>query len=131
QVDGLIHVTVGLRPFDVPPGMLKVPAVLANCYDSSPVPALPHVIPDEVTGGRESTEHILGLGHSDIAFLAGSEDSPASPLRVQGHRQALTAAGIAIREDRIDLVGWDIETGYHGAMHLLDGVPAAERPTAI
>jgi LacI family transcriptional regulator len=43
QVDGLIYVTEGLKPLDVPPGMLRVPSVLANCYDKGPVPALPHV----------------------------------------------------------------------------------------
>ncbi|MCA4133018.1 LacI family DNA-binding transcriptional regulator [Arthrobacter sp. M4] len=131
QVDGLIHVTVGLKPFDVPPGMLNVPAVLANCYDNAPAPALPHVIPDEVTGGREASQHLLGLGHRDIAYLAGSDESPASPLRIQGYRDAIAAAGVAIREDRIQMVGWDIETGFHAAMKLLDGVPPAERPTAI
>lgn len=131
QVDGLIHVTVGLRPFDVPPGMLKVPAVLANCYDSAPAPALPHVIPDEVSGGREACRHLLGLGHRDIAYLAGSHESLASPLRIQGYRDAMTAAGAGIREDRVQMVGWDIETGFHSAMKLLDGVPPAGRPTAI
>ena len=38
QVDGLMYVTVGLKPLDVPQGMLRVPSVLANCYDSSPAP---------------------------------------------------------------------------------------------
>lgn len=131
QVDGLMYVTVGLKPLDVPQGMLRVPSVLANCYDSSPSGQLHHVIPDEVAGGREATEHLLGLGHRDIAFLAGAEDSPAAPLRVAGHRQALSEAGLLERADRVFLAGWDIDTGFHGAMKLLDGVSPAERPTAI
>ncbi len=131
QVDGLIHVTVGLRPFDVPSGMLKVPAVLANCYDSAAAPALPHVIPDEVTGGRLATEHLLSLGHRDIALLGGAAVDPAAPLRERGYREAFHHQGLSVREDRISSIGWDIDTGYHRAMKLLDGVPAAERPTAI
>lgn len=131
QVDGLMYVTVGLKPLDVPQGMLRVPSVLANCYDSTPGPQLHHVIPNEVTGGREATEHLLKLGHQDIALLAGSEDSPAAPLRVQGYRDAYAAANLSVRSDRITMAGWDIDAGFHGAMKLLDGVSPAERPTAI
>ncbi|MGJ3189202.1 LacI family DNA-binding transcriptional regulator [Paenarthrobacter sp. FR1] len=131
QVDGLMYVTVGLKPIDVPQGMLRVPSVLANCYDARPQPQLHHVIPDEVTGGREATEHLLTLGHRDIALLAGSEDSPAAPLRVQGYRDAHTSAGLKASEGRIFMIGWDIDAGFHGAMKLLDDVSPAERPTAI
>lgn len=131
QVDGLMYVTVGLKPIDVPQGMLRVPSVLANCYDALPQPQLHHVIPDEVTGGREAAEHLLQLGHRDIALLAGYEDSPAAPLRVQGYRDAHAAANVPLRSDRIFMAGWDIDAGYHGAMKLLDGVSPAERPTAI
>ena len=131
QVDGLMYVTVGLKPLDVPHGMLRVPSVLANCYDSSPKPQLHHVIPDEITGGRDATEHLLQLGHRDIALLAGAEGSPAAPLRVEGYRDAYAAAGLSVRADRITMAGWDIDAGFHGAMKLLDGVSPAERPTAI
>lgn len=128
QVDGLMYVTVGLKPLDVPQGMLRVPSVLANCYDSSPAPRLHHVIPDEVSGGREATEHLLQLGHRDIAFLAGAATSPAVPLRIVGHREAMAKAAIPVREDRVFMAGWDINDGFHGAMGLLS---ATERPTAI
>ncbi|MDR6684751.1 LacI family transcriptional regulator [Arthrobacter sp. 1088] len=131
QVDGLMYVTVGLKPLDVPHGMLRVPSVLANCYASSSKPQLHHVIPDEITGGREATEHLLQFGHRDIALLAGAEDSPAAPLRVEGYRDAYAAAGLSVRADRITMAGWDIDAGFHGAMKLLDGVSPAERPTAI
>ncbi|UVJ38718.1 LacI family DNA-binding transcriptional regulator [Arthrobacter sp. CJ23] len=131
QVDGLMYVTVGLKPLDVPPGMLRVPSVLANCYENSPEPQLHHVIPDEVSGGREATEHLLQLGHRDIALLAGLESSPAAPLRVRGYRDALAGAGLPVREDLVSWAGWDIDDGFHGAMKLLDGVSPGGRPTAI
>jgi LacI family transcriptional regulator len=131
QVDGLMYVTVGLKPIEIPQGMLRVPSVLANCYDAHAEPQLHHVIPDEVTGGREATDHLLQLGHTDIALLAGSADSPAAPLRVQGYRDAYAAAGLTANEDRIFMAGWDIDAGYRGAMKLLDDVSPADRPTAI
>ena len=86
------------------------------------------MIPDEVSGGREATEHFLQLGHRDIAFLAGAATSPAVPLRIAGHREAMAKAAIPVREDRVFMAGWDINDGFHGAMGLLS---ATERPTAI
>ncbi|MFK0006861.1 LacI family DNA-binding transcriptional regulator [Paenarthrobacter sp. NPDC090520] len=131
QVDGLMYVTVGLKPLDVPPGMQRVPSVLANCYDNRTEPQIHHVIPDEVTGGREATEHLLELGHRDIALLAGAEVDPAAPLRVQGYRDAFVGASLGVREALITHAGWDINDGFNWAMRLLDGVAPAERPTAI
>ncbi|MFP3461995.1 LacI family DNA-binding transcriptional regulator [Arthrobacter globiformis] len=131
QVDGLMYVTVGLRPLHVPPNMARVPSILANCFDDRPDSRLPAVIPDEVRGGREAAEHVMSLGHRDIAFLAGDSLTPAAPRRIEGYREAFGAAGMPVNEDRILQVGWDIDTGFHGAMKFLDGVEPAVRPTAI
>jgi LacI family transcriptional regulator len=131
QVDGLMYVTVGLRQLHVPPNMRQVPSVLANCFDHRTGAGVPAVIPDEVGGGRAATAHLLELGHRDIAFLAGDNKSPAVPRRIQGCREALAAAGVRVPDGRILHAGWDIDTGFHGALKLLDGVPADRRPTAI
>ena len=131
QVDGLMYITVGLRPLHVPLNMLQVPSVLANCFDDRPEAGVPAVIPDEVRGGREAATHLLDLGHRDIAFLAGDSLTPAAPRRIQGHLEAFEAVGLPVAPGRILQVGWDIDTGFHGAMKLLDGVAAAERPSAI
>ncbi|MBT2536906.1 LacI family DNA-binding transcriptional regulator [Arthrobacter sp. ISL-69] len=131
QVEGLMYVTEGLKRLEVPPGMLRVPSVLANCFDSAPAPALSHVIPDEVRGGREAANHLLELGHRDIAMVAGPAKASAAPLRVAGYREAYSGRHLPVREDRISFAGWDIDDGFHGAMKLLDGASPAERPTAI
>ncbi|NUT69636.1 LacI family DNA-binding transcriptional regulator [Pseudarthrobacter sp. C4D7] len=131
QVDGLMYVTVGLRPLHVPANMARVPSILANCFDDRPEAGLPAVIPDEVRGGREAAEHVMSLGHRDIAFLAGDSLTPAAPRRIEGYRAAFNSAGMPVNEDRVIQVGWDIDAGFHGAMKLLEGVEPAARPTAI
>jgi LacI family transcriptional regulator len=130
-VDGLMYVTVGLRPLHVPPNMARVPSILANCFDDRPNAGVPAVIPDEIRGGREAAEHVMGLGHRDVAFLAGDSLTPAAPRRIEGYREAFSGAGMPVNEDRVLQVGWDIDAGFHGAMKLLDGVEPAARPTAI
>ncbi|ABK04517.1 transcriptional regulator, LacI family [Arthrobacter sp. FB24] len=131
QVDGLMYVTVGLRPLHVPLNMLQVPSILANCFDDRPGAGVPAVIPDEVRGGREAAEHVMSLGHRDIAFLAGDSLTPAAPRRIEGYREAFGAADMPVNGDRVLQVGWDIDAGFHGAIKLLDGVEPAARPTAI
>ncbi|WP_045731036.1 LacI family DNA-binding transcriptional regulator [Pseudarthrobacter chlorophenolicus] len=131
QVDGLMYVTVGLRPLHVPANMERVPSILANCFDDRPEAGVGAVIPDEVRGGREAAEHVMSLGHRDIAFLAGDSLTPAAPRRIEGYREAFRRTGQPVNEARILQVGWDIDAGFHGAMKLLDGDGAAHRPTAI
>lgn len=131
QVDGLMYVTVGLRPLHVPSNMARVPSILANCFDDRPDAGIPAVIPDEVRGGREATQHVMSLGHRDIAFLAGDSLTPAAPRRIDGYREAFSNAGRPVNEDRVIQVGWDIDAGFNGAMKLLDTPEPARRPTAI
>ncbi|AYY14636.1 LacI family transcriptional regulator [Actinobacteria bacterium YIM 96077] len=62
------------------------------------VPGMPCVRIDDVEVGRVATEHLVQLGHRDIAFAGGDPDDtlgfPVSPERRSGYVEALHAAGI-------------------------------------
>jgi LacI family transcriptional regulator len=49
---------------------------------------------DNVQGARLAVEHLLSLGHRQIACISGPSGLPVSQERVAGWRQALMAAGI-------------------------------------
>lgn len=49
---------------------------------------------DQHEGARLATEHLISLGHTAIAHLAGPATSPDSLERVRGWQSALTAAGL-------------------------------------
>lgn len=68
---------------------------------------------DQHAGARLATEHLLSLGHTAIAHLAGPAGSPDSIERVRGWRAALTSAGLPA----LDLAhgDWTSQSGYeHG-----------------
>lgn len=65
---------------------------------------------DQAEGARLATNHLLDLGHREIAHVAGPTDWPEAAARVEGWRSALAAAGV--RAD-IPLRGdWSPESGY-------------------
>ncbi|MBD0709790.1 MULTISPECIES: LacI family DNA-binding transcriptional regulator [unclassified Streptomyces] len=49
---------------------------------------------DNRTGARRLTEHLLALGHRRIGYAAGPVDRTTTRHRLEGHREALAAAGV-------------------------------------
>lgn len=87
---------------------------------------------DDLAAARIATEHLIELGHRDIAFVGGSND-PASlsfgdARRIEGYREALTAAGLADRA-RIADSAPTMPGGYAAAVELLGD--RRGRPSAL
>lgn len=83
---------------------------------------------DNFGGSMEAVEHLLSLGHREIAFIAGPLGNVDAEERLRGFRQALTAAG-QDPDQRMILDGDFREiTGFEAAAILLERRP---RPTAV
>ena len=60
-----------------------------------------HVAIDNVAAARDATDHLLALGRRRIAAIGDQRHIPTgrtSHLRLEGHRQALAAAGLPFEE---------------------------------
>ncbi len=79
-------------------------------------------------GGLAAGQHLLSLGHSDIAMIAGPEDQMCSRARMSGFRSAFEMAGVPFREDLVRWGHFHSEDGTALARELLD---LDEPPTAI
>lgn len=79
-------------------------------------------------GAYVATAHLTGLGHRDIAMIAGPADVVFSRARVDGFRAAASEAGIGVPDDRIEFADFGYEAGRDAAIRLLSSTP---RPTAI
>ncbi len=129
RVDGLI--VVGLSPNDREVAAierLNVPTVLVDAFH----PRLSRIVVNDVQGGRLAADHLIELGHRQIAFLGDlaliSFSYPASRLRHRGVRSALWRAGLDLSDGHTML-------GDHGRVRARELVmrvlQAPEPPTAI
>jgi LacI family transcriptional regulator len=81
--------------------------------------SVPLVQVDNRLGARMATEHLLSLGHTRIAHVAGDPDLGISEQRIEGYRDALTAAGLVPDPGLLAVGGFTEEGGYGAAQQLM------------
>lgn len=82
---------------------------------------------DEDGAARLATDHLIGLGHERIGFIAGPDDYALSGWRVDGWRQAMADARLST-DGLLAQGDFGFASGRAAATALLDG---ANPPTAI
>jgi LacI family transcriptional regulator len=95
-----------------------------------PIGGILAVNSNDLQGGRLATEHLVSMGHRRIAHLMGDPKIMTTARRLEGYRQALASAGIAVDESLIIKADFDWRGGYAAAKDLLSRPPHL-RPTAI
>jgi LacI family transcriptional regulator len=83
---------------------------------------------DNIEASRIATHHLVRLGHSRIALLAGDLRLSPHADRLEGFRQAMQAAGLPVRDEYLCPGGTQIEDGQASAAKLLQ---LENPPTAI
>lgn len=98
-----------------------------------PLPGVRTLSIDDEAVARLATEHLISLGHADIALIGGDlasdRDFHIPRHREDGYRAALREAGIPIRPELTEFASFSTPGGYEAAKQLL-GSPD-RRPSAI
>jgi LacI family transcriptional regulator len=87
------------------------------------------VVLDDAAGAQLATEHLLDLGHRDIALISGDLHSHTGKSREQGYLQAIRAAGIRKRSDWVLHRHYDPQSGHEAVQELC--LAGRRRPTAV
>ena len=124
-VDGLI-LSTAREDDDFPEELTErgVPYVLALRTDGRSLSS----IGDDRLGGYLATRHLIDLGHRRIGVIAGPAYASSSRGRVEGYKQALEEAGIAIDPAYIVASTFGIDSGTEAVETLMQLDP---RPTAV
>ncbi|AJZ89592.1 Lactose operon repressor [Beauveria bassiana D1-5] len=125
RVDGLI-VNIPLETAEVEAVQVVCGDVPVLFLDVSPEVLANHIVTDAASGAALAVEHLVTLGHRQIALLAGPENSVSARLRLEGWQHSLAQHQLApvafMRGD------WNSLSGYHQTSLLLrDG----QKPTAL
>jgi LacI family transcriptional regulator len=73
---------------------------------------------DNRVGAREAVAHLLGLGHTRIACLVGTEAQPDAVERERGYRDAHAAAGLDVDEALVVPTSFERRGGIEGVERL-------------
>ncbi|MFJ8920187.1 transcriptional regulator, LacI family [Streptomyces sp. LamerLS-316] len=79
---------------------------------------------DNRGGARRITEHLIALGHRRIGYVAGPVERTTTRHRLEGHREAMKAAGLYGDEESVTVHGpYDRSSGYDATLELLRREP--------
>ena len=108
HVEALVVVASRQRTLDVLAGLsLRLPVVVVESSGRTDRPSLSI---DQYAGARLATEHLIALGHRDIAHVAGPPDAMDATERLRGWRDAMAEHGLVARRP---LEGdWTPGSGY-------------------
>lgn len=86
------------------------------------------IVSDSASGARKLVEHLIAVGHRDIAHLTDTEDTSTGRERLRGYKEALEAAGIPFRRELVFTTTVDRIGGYRATQEILS---LEKLPTAI
>lgn len=86
------------------------------------------VVVDNFGAAWEATQHLIGLGHTEIAIITGRPDLLAGLQRTEGFRKAMQEANLPIRDEYFRPGDYSIQSGYTRGLELLR---LPNPPTAI
>lgn len=118
RIDGMILSTprlndAGLKALE----NVDIPTVLMGNIAGS---SLPLVDVDNTKAADKATSYLIGLGHSQIAFISSAPpEYTATPERIGGYRKAMERMGIPVNENLIRYADFDPESGYECMKALL------------
>jgi len=95
----------------------KVPVVLID--NDIKGTSFPSVVIDNFNSTYCAVEYAINLGHRDIGYVAGPQNSPVGIKRLGGFRTAMSDYDIPVNEKNILFGDYERASGYDGAGYFL------------
>ena len=111
---------------EIMPEGANLPLVAA--YDELPDPQLNSVLTDNRAAARRAVRHLVDLGHTRIAHVAGQSRNAAPNERYVGFHEAMRASRLQVRPEWIVVGDYTLSSGVAAADHI---AALEERPTAV
>lgn len=103
----------------------RYPSIPTVMMDWAPFDGKSDVIQDNsLLGGEMATHHLIENGYTHIACISGPQDKTPARLRLEGYRNAMNKAGLAIRPG-YEIIG-DFE--FQGGFTAMNSLLALDNP---
>ncbi len=119
QVEGIIFISAGSSE-DILNELERCGVPLVYADREIPSQLADVVLLDNEFGGYLATNHLIQLGHRQIACISGPSGLTPSADRVAGYRRALVEAGLPVCPEYIVSGDFHYHSGEIGMLHLLD-----------
>ena len=86
------------------------------------------VVSDNANGAHRLIEHLIAVGHREIAHITDAEDTSTGQDRLRGYREALKAGGVSYHPELVFRTTVDRIGGYRATQEILARDPL---PTVI
>lgn len=131
RAEAIIYATVSHKQVKIKESFNKCPLILVNCYEN--VLRHPTILPDDYKGAQQLVEELIKKGHKRIAYLTLFNDMSATPLRIQGFKDAHEQAGLTVDDALIRQGVCDDPKDEFSELPdvLKDIMSRSERPSAI
>lgn len=134
RVEGIIFVGGRINLANCQPELVQevmevakgTPIVLVN--GNLAKSGLHRIYTDEAAGAAMSTQHLIDLGHKDIAFIGGLDFMTTTNQKVKAVKKKLEEHQLSLRKEWVHYGEFSIKAGRELMNKLLDG---EERPTAV
>jgi len=128
QADGIVLMSHRL-PFDLAPDVpVEDLPPIVNGSEHTGHPGILSVSIDDKLGGKDATNHLIELGHRDIAVISGDKASSSTQQRLEGFYEAMQEAGIRVNDSLLIFGKYRADIGEAAAKELLT---RKTRPTAV
>jgi len=127
RVDGIVVASSRVGALYLPTlSEMQIPIVLLN--NQHPSEFVHSVSIDNVDGARQAVNHLIGLGHTRIAYIGDETGLESDTERLKGFEDAMSEARLKILPELVVRGDGKSEAAAREAFHLLT---MKERPTAI
>ncbi|WP_019912604.1 LacI family DNA-binding transcriptional regulator [Paenibacillus sp. HW567] len=134
RVDGIIFLGGRINLANCPPELAQevielsrhVPIVLVN--GNLPKSGLHRIYTDEAAGAALATQHLIDLGHRDIGFIGGMDDTATTLVKIKAARKKLKEHGLELRQEWLKSGEFSVPGGRELMNQMLD---QKHRPTAV
>ena len=118
HIDGMIILTPNIADNRIKQlQKLGIPTVL---FGALPGHDLPYVQIDNHSAAKAATQHLLDLGHKEIAFITNAHPSYSSAQdRFAGYQDALSEAGVPINDDLIEYGDFSPGSGFEAMQKII------------